>query len=93
VAVGNDTNHCRMDTEARALIEAGWSPMEALQALTVRGAEVCGLEDKVGTLEVGKLADIIAVDGDPLTDIAALRAVPFVMKAGKVEFSDTVGEP
>jgi imidazolonepropionase-like amidohydrolase len=88
VAVGNDTNHCCMDTEARALIEAGWSPMEALQALTIRGAEVCGLEDKVGTLEVGKLADIIAVDGDPLADIAALRAVSFVMKAGKVEFGE-----
>ena len=49
VAVGNDTNHCRMDTEARALIDAGWTPMEALQALTIRGAEVCGLADQVGT--------------------------------------------
>ncbi len=87
VAVGNDTNHCRMDTEARALIDAGWTPMEALQALTIRGAEVCGLADQVGTLEVGKFADVIAVDGNPLSDIAALRSVPFVMKAGKVEFS------
>jgi imidazolonepropionase-like amidohydrolase len=85
VAVGNDTNHGRMDTEARALIEAGWTPMEALQALTIRGAEVCGLAEEIGTLEPGKLADIIAVDGDPLTDVAALRDVTFVMKAGVVE--------
>ncbi|MFT8246635.1 amidohydrolase family protein [Roseomonas sp. BN140053] len=88
VAVGNDTNHCRMDMEARALVEAGWSPMEALQALTIRGAEVCGMAERTGTLEAGKLADIIAVDGDPLTDLAALRSVPFVMKAGVVEFSE-----
>jgi imidazolonepropionase-like amidohydrolase len=88
VAVGNDTNHCRMDMEAEALIEAGWSPMEALQALTIRGAEVCGLEDRVGTLEVGKLADVIAINGDPLASTDVLRSVPFVMKAGKVEFSE-----
>jgi imidazolonepropionase-like amidohydrolase len=88
VAVGNDTNHCRMDTEARALIETGWSPMEAIQALTIRGAEVCGLDDKLGTLETGKLADIIAVSGNPLTDVEALRRVSFVMKGGKVEFND-----
>ena len=92
VAVGTDTNHGRMDAEAVALMEAGWTPMEAIQACTIKGAELCGLGDKTGTIESGKWADIIAVDGDPLTDMAALRNVTFVMKAGNVEFSDEAGE-
>lgn len=91
VAVGTDTNHGRMDTEAKGLIEAGWSPMEAIQACTIKGAELCGLGDRTGTLEAGKWADIIAVDGDPLADIGNLRNVSFVMKAGKVEFADEGG--
>lgn len=89
VAVGTDTNHGRMDVEAKALMEAGWSAMEAIQACTIKGAEVCGLVDKIGTIEAGKWADIIAVDGDPLSNMDALRNVTFVMKGGKVEFADT----
>lgn len=85
VAVGNDTNHCRMDMEMNALLEAGWSPMEALQALTLRGAELCGLAQDLGTLEPGKLADMVALEGDPLVDPSALRQVRFVMKEGNVE--------
>jgi imidazolonepropionase-like amidohydrolase len=85
VAVGCDTNHGRMDMEMRALLRAGWSPMEALQALTIRGAELCGLQEDLGTLEKGKIADVIAVEGDVLEDPEVLNNVRFVMKAGKVE--------
>jgi imidazolonepropionase-like amidohydrolase len=92
VAVGTDTNHGRMDTEAKALMEAGWTAMEALQACTIKGAEVCGLSDKTGTIEAGKWADVIAVDGDPLSDMGTLRNVTFVMKAGKVEFGESAGK-
>lgn len=92
VAVGTDTNHGRMDTEAKALMEAGWTAMEAIQACTIKGAELCGLGDRTGSIEVGKWADIIAVDGDPLTDMDTLRNVTFVMKAGKVEFANQAGK-
>jgi imidazolonepropionase-like amidohydrolase len=85
VAVGNDTNHCRMDMEMGALLGAGWRPMQALQALTLRGAELCGLDRDLGTLEAGKLADVIAVAGDPLADRSALLRVRLVMKGGAVE--------
>jgi imidazolonepropionase-like amidohydrolase len=74
VAVGTDTNHARMDME--------------MQALTCRGAELLGMEDSLGTLTKGKLADVIAVDGDPLSDPAALRNVRFVMKEGVVHRHD-----
>lgn len=85
VAVGCDTNHCRLDMEMGALLDSGWQPMAALQALTIRGAELCRLEQDLGTLEAGKIADVIALEGDPLEDRRALLRVKFVMKAGKVE--------
>ncbi|MDB4895627.1 MAG: hypothetical protein JWN15_1889 [Firmicutes bacterium] len=84
VAVGNDTHHCRTDVEVAMLIQAGFKPMAALQAATLRGAELCDIADRVGTLEAGKLADLIAVDGDPLTDPPALARVRLVMKNGEV---------
>jgi len=88
IAVGTDTYHGRMDVEAKALVEAGWTPMEALQVCTIKGAELCGLDGQLGTLEAGKLADIIALDGDPIADLGKLRDVTFVMKGGKVEFGE-----
>ena len=51
-------------------------PLEALQAATVNGAELLGVFDQIGTIEPGKFADIIAVDGDPLRDISAQRPLP-----------------
>ena len=56
--------------------------MEAIQAATTRSAEASGVEDVIGTLETGKEADLIAVEGDPLYDIRVLRNPSLVMKGG-----------
>ena len=60
------------------------TPIEAIQTGTVRAAEVLGWADKLGTIETGKWADIVAVSGDPLKDIKELQYVKFVMKDGVV---------
>ena len=61
------------------------TPMQIIQSATVNGAELAGLGDRLGSLEPGRLADVIAVTGDPTTDIAALvRGASFVMKGGTV---------
>lgn len=70
--------------EMELLLEAGLSPMEVLVASTRNAAQVCGQADRLGTLEPGKLADIIVVDGDPLADVDVLRHVTLVMKNGEV---------
>ena len=57
---------------------------EVLRAATLNGAELMGWADKIGSLEAGKLADIVAVVGDPLADVAVLQQVSFVMKGGTV---------
>jgi len=64
--------------------EAGMTPMEIIHAATRDAAELLGMQDRIGTLEPEKLADIIAVPGDPLKDIRALEHAKFVMKAGAV---------
>lgn len=66
----------------------GIPPAEVLRAATVNGAELMGWADRVGSLEAGKLADVIAVDGDPLADVAVLQRVRFVMKGGVVVRKD-----
>jgi imidazolonepropionase-like amidohydrolase len=66
------------------MVQWGMSPMAAIQAATLHAAENLGLEDRVGSLESGHYADLIAVKGDPLTDIRLLEAIPFVMKGGRV---------
>ncbi len=66
------------------LHDAGMSPLDVLRAVTVNAAEMLGWSDRIGTIEPGKLADLIAVPGDPLADIHALEHVRFVMKEGKV---------
>jgi imidazolonepropionase-like amidohydrolase len=60
------------------------TPLEALQAATVNGAELLGMSQQIGAIEPGKYADIIAVNGDPLRDIAVMDQVVFVMKGGEV---------
>jgi imidazolonepropionase-like amidohydrolase len=60
------------------------TPIEALRAATVNGAELQGRSKDIGTLEPGKFADVVAVDGDPLSDITVMERVVFVMKGGEV---------
>ena len=70
------------------MVEYGMTPLEAIQAATVHAAELLGWADRVGALEPGKFADLIAVEGDPLADVALLEKVGFVMKGGKVARDD-----
>jgi imidazolonepropionase-like amidohydrolase len=63
---------------------AGMSPARAIQSGTVINAEIMGWSDRIGSIEKGKYADLIAVSGDPLTDITDLQRVRFVMKGGKI---------
>jgi imidazolonepropionase-like amidohydrolase len=62
----------------------GMTPLAALQTATLNAADLMGWNDKVGSLDAGKWADVIAVKGDPLADIRILQHVPFVMKAGVI---------
>jgi imidazolonepropionase-like amidohydrolase len=62
----------------------GLTPARAIQGGTIINAEVLGWQDRVGSIEKGKFADVVAVPGDPLADITALQRVGFVMKGGKV---------
>jgi len=66
------------------MIEAGMKPMDAIKAATISAAELLGMKDQVGSIEVGKFADIVAVDGDPLKDAKVFGKVVFVMKNGEV---------
>ncbi len=87
VAFGTDTGvspHGENAREFEYMIKAGMSEMDAIKAATVVAAKHIGMSGKIGTLEAGKNADIIAVDGNPLDDISELLDVNFVMKGGKV---------
>ena len=66
------------------MVEYGMTPMQAIQAATVHAAELIGWQDSVGAIEVGRFADIIAVEGNPLNNVGLLEDVRFVMKGGKI---------
>jgi len=70
--------------ELVALTEVGMTPLEAIRTATLSNAELIGWQDRIGAIEAGKYADLIAVEGDPLRDIHALQNVRFVMKGGRV---------
>jgi len=72
------------------MVEGGMTPMEAILSATKIGAELLGIEDKLGTIEIGKTADIIAVKGDPIKDISVLQNVSFVMKNGIIYKRDGI---
>jgi len=87
IAFGTDAGvyaHGKNWMEFVYMTEAGMPPMEALKCATANAAELLGVSDKLGSLEAGKFADIIAVDGDPIKDIRVMGQVKFVMKEGVV---------
>jgi imidazolonepropionase-like amidohydrolase len=87
VAFGTDAAvypHGLNAREFAVYVRLGMTPLQAIQTATVNAADLLGWSDKVGTLDAGKWADLIAVDGDPLQDITTLQHVKFVMKGGAV---------
>jgi imidazolonepropionase-like amidohydrolase len=86
VAIGTDEFHYDhgLAHEMEILVACGVSEREALWAGTKAGAELCGVADSIGSLEPGKIADVVMVGGNPLVDIRALRDIRLVMKEGKV---------
>jgi imidazolonepropionase-like amidohydrolase len=75
------------------MVEWGMTPMQAIQSATVNAADLLGWSDRVGSIQAGRYADIVAVDGDPLRDISQLEHVTFVMKGGVVYKGGTVPAP
>lgn len=75
------------------LVKHGMTPVAALQAATVVDAEMLGWQDRIGSIEKGKYADLVAVSGDPLQDITEMEHVKFVMKGGKVMRDDLKKAP
>ncbi len=87
IAFGTDAGvfpHGKNWIEFGYMIEAGMPAMEAIKAATINAAELLGEKNRLGSIEVGKLADIIAIDGDPLKDARVFEKVVFVMKDGVV---------
>lgn len=87
VALGTDAAvypHGLNAHEFNSMVQAGLSPLASIQAGTVNAADLLGWSDKVGTIEPGKWADMVAVDGDPVKDVRTLENVKFVMKGGEV---------
>lgn len=87
IAFGTDsavTPHGENADEFKMMVDAGMSTNDAIRSATITSAELLGIQDKLGTLENGMLADIIAVSNNPLNDISTLRNVNFVMKEGVV---------
>ena len=96
IAFGTDAgvfSHGRNAGEFALLVEAGMPPAEALRTATVHAAELLGLSSTLGTLEPGKLADVVAVPGNPLQDIRKTEAVFFVMKEGVIHRHDSAPVP
>jgi imidazolonepropionase-like amidohydrolase len=87
VAFGTDAAvypHGLNAREFAVMVKLGLTPLQSIQAATINAADLLGWSDKIGTVESGRWADMIAVDGDPLRDVTALEKVRFVMKGGEV---------
>lgn len=84
VAFGLDHHPRYLAREFEALVRGGLSPLGAVRAATLNAAALLGLEKDLGSVEPGKIADLVAVEGDPLEEIAAMERVRFVMKDGRI---------
>lgn len=87
IAFGTDAGvfpHGDNGKEFTYMVEAGMPALEAIKSATIVNAEILGMADRVGSIEAGKLADIVAVDEDPTKNIRTMEKVSFVMKDGKV---------
>lgn len=92
IAMGTDAGtpynrHGENAQELVALVSLGMSPMDAICTTTIRGAELLGMSDRLGTVEIGKTADIVVVDGDPLEDISVLcrpKHIAMVFQEGEI---------
>ena len=91
IGFGTDIGVCRFGTNAREfslMVENGMTPMQAIQAASSADADLLGVAHKLGSISPGKLADIIAVRGDPLANVQLLEDVRFVMKDGRIYKED-----
>ena len=91
IAFGTDIGVCPFGRNAREfnlMVQNGMTAMQAIQSATVAGADLLGIADKVGSIRTGKLADLIAVRGNPLADVRLLEDVRFVMKQGVIYKQD-----
>jgi imidazolonepropionase-like amidohydrolase len=91
IGFGTDIGVCRFGTNAREfglMVENGMTPMQAIRAATTADADLFGVSSKLGSISKGKLADIIAVRGDPLQNVRLLEDVRFVMKEGRIYKED-----
>lgn len=84
IAFGDDDEPKFVAEEFKAMVRLGLTPLAAIQAATINAASLLGASDRIGSLEPGHYADIVAVDGDPLKDPAVMSKVVFVMKGGEV---------
>jgi imidazolonepropionase-like amidohydrolase len=87
IAFGTDSGVYPHGMNARQfayMVKFGMTPMQAIQSATVVAAELMGWRDRIGSLEAGRFADLVAVEGDPLEDVDRLTEVAFVMKGGEV---------
>jgi imidazolonepropionase-like amidohydrolase len=87
MAFGTDAGVCAYGTSGKQfafMVKYGMTPMQAIQAATSNAADLLGHANELGSIKVGKYADLIAVSGDPLKDISLLERVEFVMKDGEV---------
>jgi imidazolonepropionase-like amidohydrolase len=91
IAFGTDIGVCPFGTNGREfnlMVLNGMSPMQAIQAATVAGADLLGISATVGSVRTGKIADLVAVRGDPLSNVRLLEEVRFVMKQGEIYKQD-----
>lgn len=91
IAFGTDTGvsaHGDNAKEFEYMVEAGMSPYQAIKSATIEASKLLRITDKYGTIEAGKMADLVGVKGDPLTDIRLLQKINFVMKDGKMYKKD-----